>query len=390
MRGPFLGFAATHLLAALASITCAGIAPAQVEFNAISLHSSGWTRSFATGAAGSIQAGYVRTTQAIPAIWRGTPESAMLLDARPFGWVEAQISSTTETYQVGHGIIGDVSFTTHAIMWKGTPESIRDINPAGFHASHADEVSGNQIVGNATKGNVIHAGLWRASDGAFTDLHPTGALSSGARATDGVRQAGAATFPNKGNRGLIWNGSKDDYIDITPSGALETGIQAMTADTQVGWVRFGGNPTAALWHNSAASFVNMAPANSVGSVISATLGDVHAGYAIYSGPSRATLWAGDDPSVVLDLHALLTPDYSASEVYALANDGETYYAAGIAVRNGREEAMLWVGTVPAPGAFLVIPLAGLVTARHRRSTARALRHRRAARAVPVAQWTTSR
>jgi hypothetical protein len=357
-----------RLLSACIAIACVGSAAAQVEFFATSLHPTGLSRSVAKGTAGSIQAGYVQGATTIPTIWRGTPESATLLDARPYGWVEASINSTSETYQVGRGLIGDVSYTTHAITWQGTPESIRDINPAGFRSSWADEISGDQIVGVAIKGaSSIHAGLWRASDGAFTDLHPTGALSSGAGATDGVRQAGSASFSSWGSRGLIWNGSKDDYIDISPAGAFETGIQAMTADTQVGWARFDGNPVAGLWHNTAESFVRLAPPSAYYSTVEATTGSIHAGFVRLPIGDHAAAWISDSPDGFIDLQPSLGPGYFSSSATAISRTGDVVTIVGAATAiNGTVEAVMWTAVIPAPGSVALVSFLGLVAARRRR------------------------
>lgn len=352
---------------ACALLACTVPASAQIKFTATSLHSSAWARSYALGSAGSMQAGFVQAAVETPVIWRGTPESAIELDVRPYGWVHAQINSTSETYQVGQGLIGDVSYTTHAIRWKGTPESIWDINPAGFHTSRANEISGNQIVGYAIKGNVNHAALWRASDGAFTDLHPTGALSSGAGATDGVRQAGSASFSSWGSRCLIWNGSKDDYIDVSPDGAFESGIQAMTADTQVGWARFDGNPVAGLWHNSAESFVRLAPPSAYYSEVRGTTGTIHAGLVRLPIGDHACVWLSDSSDGFLDLQPALGSGYVSSLANAISRTGDVVTVVGTATSiSGTNEAVMWTATIPAPGSLALVSFLGLVATRRRR------------------------
>jgi len=256
-------------------------------------------------------------------------------------------------------------------MWSGSSESFVDLQPAGglYGSSEAKFVCSNQVVGHVTKGANNHAALWDLSTGKFTDLHPAGATVSGAGASDGVRQGGAAYFPDLGmGRALIWNSSPNDYTDLTPFGSRGASVRAMTADTQVGFVKYGNIDFPAVWHNSADTYVNIMPPEAYYSQVVATNGTVHVGWARILGVGdHACAWISDSPDGYIDLHTSLGPNYVASDARAVSTDGRFVTVVGTALSNtGRLEAVMWTAIVPAPGVMALASLAGFLAMSRRR------------------------
>ncbi|NUQ51320.1 MAG: hypothetical protein HUU19_01330 [Phycisphaerales bacterium] len=340
---------------------------AQVNFQPISLHSVG-QNSRAHAAHGSRQVGEIYSSGfSTPATWNSTSQSINIYYLGNFGWDGGRISGVSADHEVG-SVLSLSGNPGHAALWSGSAESFRDLHPiqGNYRSSSAGAISGSQVVGTAyTSSLKQHAALWDLETGEFRDLHPSGASYSALIATDGARQGGVASF-NRKVHALIWNGAPNDYVDITPSGAVDCTIRFMTADTQVGRAVVDGGFGAALWHNTAESFVNMAPPNSVDSEIETTLDGLHGGSVYFTGLRRAAIWISDSPDGFVDMHAFLPHDYTESAIEAIGRVGDTFYVSGWAQRSDHVEAMLWVGTIPAPGSLAIALLFGLTALSRRR------------------------
>ncbi|MBL8761224.1 MAG: hypothetical protein JNL50_07970 [Phycisphaerae bacterium] len=345
---------------------------AQTKWVGKSLHPEGARHSQGNASASGIQGGKYTLPDSIstflPAIWRGNTQSVEILDPRPLGWWGGEVLGAHGIRQVGH-LYSDTA--GHAVAWSGSATTLVDLHPAtgSYTSSTARYIFDNQAVGNVTKFGDDHAALWDISTGTFTDLHPRGARTSGAIATDGVRQGGAADFQSLNmGRALIWNSSPNDYIDITPAGSRGASVRAMTAETQVGFSKFGNRTYAALWHNTAESFINLAPPEAYYSTVAATTGEVHVGWArILDVGDHACAWISDSPDGFIDLHPSLGPNYVASDARAVSREGNVITVVGTALAtSGRLEAVMWTATVPAPGVLALASLAGLLAARRKR------------------------
>lgn len=351
------------------ALTLVTPALAQVTWQAVPLHQDGnWSDTTVSSGVGARQFGHGFTLGATqPLMWGATADSLTRLDVTRFGWTGGQINGASGTRQVGS--VYKINSAQHAVAWSGTSDSLLDLHPTsgGYGGSLADGIAGDMVVGTVTThSGDWHAATWNLHTNSFVDLHPAGASISGALASDGVRQGGAAYFLAPNNyHAVLWNGSATDYLDLNPAGARESGISDMVIGAQVGRAVFGVTTVAALWRDTPESFINLAPAGATRSFLYATLGDVHAGYASING-TRAGVWFGEDPDSFVDLHKLLPPGFDASIAYSISRDGDTYYVGGIATRNFHEEAMLWVGTIPAPGSLALASMFGLTALSRRR------------------------
>ncbi len=118
---------------------------------------------------------------------------------------------------------------THALLWKGTADSVVDLHPtsfAGVTHSSALSVSGSQQVGSAY-GDAVpeHAFLWNGSAASAVDLHPTslaGFAVSRAYRTNGSQQVGAAAAQiiydyddaTTNYHAMVWSGTADSAVDL--------------------------------------------------------------------------------------------------------------------------------------------------------------------------------
>lgn len=191
-------------------------------------------RSSILGGSAGLQVGWVAGTptggRAVPALWRGTVESAMLLTI-PFVNFGGQANATDGAQVVGYATGQDRDGTTfgpsQAVLWDaatGVGVGLGD----GGNPSIAYGVGGGAQVGLVNKGTVS-AALWRGSAKSLVNLHPKNAVVSVANATDGVRQAGYAGYDvrvrveaAKGNKdkrfnyAMLWSGSAASAVNLHP------------------------------------------------------------------------------------------------------------------------------------------------------------------------------
>ncbi|MEX2218956.1 MAG: hypothetical protein WD749_09370 [Phycisphaerales bacterium] len=239
--------------------------------------------------------------------------------------------------------------------------------PAATIGSLAYAMAGNQQVGDAIVAvSVSHAALWTGSSGSFVDLHPAGATDSRARATDGTFQGGW-TLGGGANRAALWAGTAASHVSLHPAGGLSSRIFGMAPGEQVGVARFfGSNDHAALWRGSAASYLDMNPPGAGLSTLNATCGVAQVGYANLGGVNGAGVWFGT-PESFLSLHQFLPHGYFQSVATSVVVEGGTLYVGGYATTPSGDEAFLWTGPIPAPGALGLLVGAGLLAARRRRA-----------------------
>jgi hypothetical protein len=291
----------------------------------------GW---FAPPAPNQTQAGY----------WQGSGDSWTLLSPPASSSVVYGMNGVTQ--------VGRVSV---ACLWHGTPESRVDLGAAGMF-SEALAVCGNIQAGYVQfpGDNNYHACLWRGTAASFVDLHQPGALRSYVYATDGVLQGGEVRWPGPViGTAAIWAGTAQSYVNLGPPPPYqESAVHGMAPGVQVGdvWVS-GEGPHAALWRGTLESWMDLNPLGVPASTsFRATTGRVHVGQGVIDGSggaAHALVNFGTRDSWV-DLHQFLPATYqSFSRANAVYQDGDTIYVGGYAYGvGGRQEAILWIGTVP--------------------------------------------
>jgi MYXO-CTERM domain-containing protein len=216
--------------------------------------------------------------------------------------------------------------------------------------------------------------MWSGTAASYVNMNPPGAIGSRIRAAAGTLQGGAATFnATQGARAGLWSGTAASFVSVHPGGQWGSSqIDGMTETEQVGAVALpfpNGHPEAALWHGSAASFVLLDPPQSGGySELLGTCGTAQVGYIAPASGIFAGIWFGSASSF-LNLDQFLPPGvYDESRATSIATDGVHYYVGGYAENTStfRNEAFLWVGTVPEPAAGVWLGGVALIAARRRR------------------------
>lgn len=209
------------------------------------------------------------------------------------------------------------------------------------------------------------------SAASFVDLHPSFAQSSSANAADGILQGGDILLSSGAHRAVLWSGTAASMIDITPGTALDEGmVRGMVPGQQAGWAatQFHSHH-AAIWSGSAASFVDLHPVGLAGiSELRATCGIAQAGYAnTFQYGITAGVWYGTAQSFV-PLAPFLPAGYHDSIATSVAIYDNLLYVGGYATSpaTGNDEAVLWIGPVPAPGSFGVLVMGGVLAVRRRR------------------------
>jgi hypothetical protein len=335
------------------------------NWQAIVLHPPG-THSWAYGTSAQMQFG---RTGVSAVVWHGAP-GATVLPATGFLEAEARGSGSA-------GIIGSAWMLSpggvqspRPVLWTGLQSEPINLTPTGGLSGRGYMTVGDQQVGHVvfSDGNA-RAALWRGSAESYVRLDPRSTIgtSSYAFATDGVRQGGTIDTGSEG-LAVIWDGAPWPYVTLNPPGSTWAEVRGMAAGVQVGFARLPGqgNPYAALWRGTAESYINMNPPGAARSEILATNGQYHVGRAWFYSISDAVLWLGDQPNNYVNLHNLLPGFYSGSTATGVFVDGDTIYVTGYA-SFGSTQAVLWIGTIPAPSAAMVLAAGlGLLARRRRR------------------------
>lgn len=333
------------------------VRPAEAQWTTTVLHSPSGAGSQVLGISPSYQVGWTYTGGAVR--WAGSPESMTVLAP----------GASTAAAIWGNTIAGDIS--GHAALWdlQGNATSL---HPAGVFVSQIYAIRGNEQAGAITNGTP-HAAVWHGTAASFVDLHPPGMSESFALATDGEYQGGYVV--GMSNYAAIWHGSAASFLNVNPVGYSSSHINGMVPGQQVGYGANGLGLRAMIWSGSATNFVDVHPGPAGISQLNATTGQVQVGYlsnAWTGGIPHAGVWLGTAASFI-DIHSFLPSRYTESEALCVYQDGSTVYIGGVAWPAGGTnpygEAVMWVGTIPAPGGAAVIAGVLIIAARRRRNWA---------------------
>ncbi|MEK6701018.1 MAG: hypothetical protein AABZ53_02065 [Planctomycetota bacterium] len=354
---------------------------ARADWIAIYLHNAASYQSQSFAAAGATQGGWARMGGIDrPVLWNSSAQSMQVLLPQTGGWLGGEVRGMNGSRQVGW--LGNQDGRLHAAVWEGSGDSFVDLDPmlAQYRGTQANAIRGNQAVGTAHYyfGNQAedHAAVWNVAQGTFRDIHPgSGFSQSRLFATDGEYQGGWA---NPGVRVTIhaamWHGTPESYVNLHPSIAHDSQVEGMAPGVQVGYATTpAGAQMAALWHGTAESFQNLNPVGAYAAEIHATTGSIHVGSVFMnSGHSwDPCVWMSDSPSSFINLRQFLAPGWGDAGATSVSIDGDRIYVTGSgAGLNGTVEALLWVGTVPAPGTAMVLGFGMLLGGRRTQRRAR--------------------
>jgi hypothetical protein len=350
-----VGPIATLLVASLVPVLHVGSARAQ--WSTTVLHSPVSFGSRVLAISADHQAG--RAYQDGAALWSGTPESMNILAS----------GSSNAAAIWGNNIAGDIG--GHAALWdlQGNGTSL---HPPGVFLSQIFAMRGDMQAGIVSNG-IPHAAVWHGTASSCTDLNPSGFTQSVAFATDGEYQGGYVV--GAFNHAALWHGTAASFVDMTPPGYGSGYIYGMAPGQQVGYANNALGPRALIWSGSPTSFVDVHPGPAGISQLNATTGQVQVGYlsnAWTGGIPHAGVWLGTAASFI-DIHSFLPSRYTESETLCVYQDGSTVYIGGVAWPAGGTnpygEAVMWVGTIPAPGVAAVTAGVLVIAARRRRNWA---------------------
>ena len=256
-----------------------------------------------------------------------------------------------------------------AAMWTVAGAGLIDLHPSGAFRSAVYDVSGGVQVGHAGDDQTFHAAMWNGAASSHVDLHPQGWTGSFANATDGVLQGGTVHMSASMPRAALWSGSAQSFVNLHPSGTHSSHIAEMAPGIQVGWVMsLQGQHEASTWNGTVESWESLhPPGSSLQSGFSATTGTIHAGWLQASGQLEHAAINFGSATEWLDIHQYLPAGLaSRSQAFCIDRAGDTLYVGGWAEIAGVNRAVMWVGTVPAPGPSMMLIVSGIVAYRRRR------------------------
>lgn len=318
-------------------------------FTVVNLHPRGFIKSLALGVSNGQQVGIgvVTGDHNHALLWRGSAES--VVDLTPSG-LQAEVHGACGGQQVGYGYGSAIpTGTPHALLWRGSAAGMVDLNPNGFEGSDALSISGGQQVGGGSgpaTGGQDHALVWRGTPASVVDLHPPGFTNSHALATSGKEQVGYGSGPDTGgsNHALLWRGSAASVMDLNPRGFSYSEAHGTAGRQQVGYGSGPGTGAfpvpgtpfhdhALLWHGSPASVVDLNPPGFIISYAYATNGEEQVG----TGSGPATHGEGHallwhgSAASVVDLHTFLPPGFVRSAALAIDAAGDVVGSASTVI-----------------------------------------------------------
>jgi hypothetical protein len=185
------------------------------------LHPVGFTSSLALGVGGGRQVGQIVLSSTCfecgyfverhAVLWSGTSQSLELLHSPGLG--ESRPVDTDGVTHVGSSYLGALG-RYRAILWYKSNAAV-SLHGSGFESTFATAVDGKLQVGWGDTGTAMHALLWKGSAESVVDLHPQGYELSIANSVAANVQVGsgrpAGSFPD---RALLWKGTKESVVDL--------------------------------------------------------------------------------------------------------------------------------------------------------------------------------
>lgn len=314
----------------------------------------------------------VSSFQTLALVWN-TPmgQPAVATSLHPTGFFSSRANGVGGGQQVGSTIQSQFGTPGQAALWTGAAASRVNLHPShvpNASSSEAFGVAGGQQVGvlvlNGSAGS--RAGRWSGSAASWVDLTPPTISNATAYGTDGAQQVGHIHSGNY--RAALWSGTAASFVNLHPTGFQSSEAFGVANGQQVGYAELSGSAfRAALWTGSAASFVNLNPVGGVQSRALAAANGMQVGWAIVNGRMRASFWNGTAASWE-DLYAELPFNtYSTTQATGISTDGNFIYIVGWGDTLSDRVPLLWVRPVPAPGAAVLMGVAGLLVARRRRA-----------------------
>ena len=345
-----------------------GTVPQVPLFTAIDLHPSGFYSSEALGISGGQQVGYgipltSRDRAHHALLWRGSADS--VVDLHPSGFVSSEAHGISGGEQVGFGGLGPLEHggdydigPFHALLWRGGAGSVVDLHPSGFSSSQAFGTNGHEQVGRGlTVGGdfpagVFHALLWRGGAGSVVDLHPSGyASSSQAFGISDDQQVGSGwiAVPGHETHALMWHGSATSMVDINPIGFASSEAVGISGRQQVGYGQRDGN---CIGPPPTYALLWLGSARSAVDLKSFRAAATSGGEQVGDDGSHAILWSDNGKSVV-DLHAFLPSGFGRSFATGIDVNGDVVGYAEFPSRDSYPpaHAFLWkrnVNVMPVP------------------------------------------
>ncbi|MFO0832890.1 MAG: hypothetical protein U0637_13745 [Phycisphaerales bacterium] len=333
-------------------------APAHAQWTVVNLHPTAGTvpvvRSYAEGSGNGRQGGYVFAAGRDRAtVWSGSPITG-IQDAHPAAASYSRIYSTAPG--PGGDCVGVARFSLdHAALWDGPSLAFVDLHPSGAFSSVAYGTDGIQQVGITYFGTPpagqYQASLWSGDAASFVSLHP-GTASSFAFAVHNGWQVGYTDPTGTGTaiNAALWAGTAASWVNLHPGpGSAYSVAYAAYAGKQGGIFELAGAEHAALWNGNPFTLVDLNPAGAADSEVSGMGEGVQVGSAHFAGVRHAGFWAGT-AETWFDLHAVLTGSWGDTVAENVWVDGDQMYVTGSGFNpaNNRDEALLWIGPVPAP------------------------------------------
>lgn len=339
-----------NLLRGGMSLVFAGLALGWSQWQAISLHPSGWQSSEANAIDGGQAAGGATLSD-------GT-QSAILWTSLSAGSATVLNDPTQTTgswaFDLSNGVVVGPAWsaTVHAGAWNPT---FIDLNPSftawsnAFSVAHPPSAMSFVTAGIALDGSAFHAVVWTSlNPSSLIDLHPNGAGQSFAF---GINRQGAVTG-SVDNRAAYWSdyNNPSSYIDLHPAGTSYSVGLGITETGLIGGFAVTDHERAWIWDTTAGTTTDIHPSGADGD--SEVLGIYTAdqtgqtlavGFATFNGSQHAVVWRCLNSNGYTDLHASLPGSYEFSWARGVWCDGDgTWYVSGAAGNGNTSEAYLWV------------------------------------------------
>jgi hypothetical protein len=302
-------------------------------------------------------------------LWSGSAASYVSLHPGA-GYTGSTARAVDGSTQAG-GVFGSATgFQEHAVTWSGTPESMLDINPAGYFYSRINGAAGGKQVGYGNPGAGDVALLWSGTAASAVNLNPSGFSQSQANGVGGSQQVGFGSGTATSNKfhALLWTGTAASKVDLNPAGWVESVAYATNGSQQVGYgiQNVGGSAHALLWSGNSTA-VDLTPAGFTTANAYGISGSFQVGNAVHptltGNQYHAMLWNSTAASYI-DLHALLPAGvYVRSDALGIAPNGDVIGSA--VTPGGQAHAILWTVPEPGSGALVSIVLVAAMTRRRR-------------------------